>query len=67
MEDFFVCKIQLDRQRSHQFHPVARSKSKRVFSVVGNVVSKRRAYLTPEKVEASVIVKSNFGLLREMG
>ena len=46
---------------------MASSKSERVFSVAGNVVTQKRAYLTPEKVEAWVIVKSNFGLLRDMG
>ena len=37
LEDLFVCT--LDRQRSHPFHPVASSKSGRVFSVPGNVVT----------------------------
>ena len=40
LEDFFACKIQ--RQRSHPFHPVARSKSERVFSVAGDVVTQKR-------------------------
>ena len=47
--------------------PVASSKSERVFSVAGNVVTQKRASLAPEKVEACVIVKSNLGLLRHMG
>ena len=46
--------------------PVASSKSERVFSVAGNVVTQNRARLAPEKVEAYVIVKSNLGLLRHM-
>ena len=53
-----------DRQRSH---PVASSKSVWVFSVAGNVVTQKSAYLEPEKVKACVIVKSNLGLLRDMG
>ena len=57
----------LHRQRSHPSHPVASSKSERVFSVAGNVVTQKRASLAPEKVEACVIVKSNLGLLRHMG
>ena len=63
-----VClKITLDRQRSYPSHPVTSSKSKRVLSVAGNVVTQKRACLTPEKVEACVIVKSNLGLSRDMG
>ena len=47
--------------------PVASSKSERVFSVAGNVVTPKRASLTPEKVESCVIVKTNASLLRDMG
>ena len=47
--------------------PVASSKSERVFSVAGNVVTQKRACLAPEKVESCVIVKTNLSLLREMG
>ena len=63
----FVKYNTLDRQRSHPFHPVASSKSERVFSVAGNVVTQKIGFLPPEKVEACVIVKSNLGLLRDMG
>ena len=48
----------LDRQRSYPSHPVASSKSEGVFSVAGNVVTQKRAWLAPEKVEACVIVES---------
>ena len=47
--------------------PVASSKSERVFSVAGNVVTARRATMDPEKVEDIVIIKSNMPILREMG
>ena len=47
--------------------PVASSKSERVFSVAGNVVTQKRACLAPEKVESCVIVKTNLSLLRDMG
>ena len=47
--------------------PVASSKSERVFSVAGNVVTPKRASLAPEEVENSVIVKTNASLLRDMG
>ena len=47
--------------------PVASSKSERVFSVAGNVVTQKRACLAPAKVENCVIVKTNLSLLREMG
>ena len=47
--------------------PVASSKSERVFSVAGNVVTQKRNRLDPEKVESCVIVKTNLSLLREMG
>ena len=47
--------------------PVASSKSERVFSVAGNVVTPKRASLAPEKVESCVIVKTNASLLRDMG
>ena len=46
---------------------MASSKSERVFSVAGNLVTQKRACLAPEKVKACVIVKSNLGRLRDMG
>ena len=45
----------------------ASSKSERVFSVVGNVVTSKRANLKPEKVEDLVVVKCNFWLLKSKG
>ena len=39
--------------------PAASSKSERVFSVAGNVVTPKRANLNPEKVEDLVVVKWN--------
>ena len=47
--------------------PVASSKSERVFSAAGNVVTAKRACLNPEKVEDLVIVKCNLSLLKGMG
>ena len=47
--------------------PVASSKSERVFSVTGNVVTPKRASLAPEKVESFMIVKTNGSVLRDMG
>ena len=47
--------------------PVASSKSERVFSVAGNVVTPKRARLNPEKVEDLVVVKCNLALLKTMG
>ena len=44
--------------------PAASSKSERVFSVAGNVVTPR---LNPEKVEDLVVVKCNLRLLKGMG
>ena len=46
--------------------PVASSKSERVFSAAGNVVTAKRASLNPEKVEDLVIVKCNLSLLKGM-
>ena len=47
--------------------PVASSKSERVFSVAGNVVTPKRANLNREKVEDLVVVKCNLRLLKSMG
>ena len=47
--------------------PAASSKSERVFSAAGNVVTAKRASLNPEKVEDLVIVKCNLSLLKGMG
>ena len=47
--------------------PAASSKSERVFSVAGNVVTPKRARLNPEKVEDLVVVKCNLRLLKGMG
>ena len=44
--------------------PAASSKSERVFSVAGNVVTPKRANLNPEKVEDLVVVKCNSRLLK---
>ena len=52
---------------SHPSHPVASIKSERVFSAASNMVTQKRACFAPEKVEACVIVKSNHGLIRDMG
>ena len=38
--------------QGHLPHPVASSKSKRVFSAAGNLVTPKRACLAPEYVEA---------------
>ena len=38
-----------------------------LFNVTGNVVTQKRACLTPEKVEACGIFKSNLGLFWDMG
>ena len=48
--------------QGHLPHPVTSSKSERMFSVAGNVVTPRRACLALEYVEACVIVKSNLKL-----
>ena len=61
----FVKYIRHTLRGSHSSHPVASSKSEQVFSVAGNVVTQNRACLALEK--ACVIVKSNLGLLRDMG
>ena len=45
----------------------ASSKSERVFSVAGNVVTPKRANLNPEKAEDLVVVKCNLRLLKSMG
>ena len=47
--------------------PAASSKSERVFSVAGNVVTPKRARLNPEKGEDLVVVKCNLRLLKGMG
>ena len=47
--------------------PASSSKSERVFSVAGNVVTAKRARLDPEKVEDLVILKTNVPILRQMG
>ena len=47
--------------------PVASTKSERVFSVAGNIVTAKRANLNPERVENIVIVNTNIWILREMG
>ena len=46
--------------------PAASSKSERVFSMVGNIVTPKRARasLNPAKVEQLIIVKFNMQLLR---
>ena len=47
--------------------PAASSKSERVFSVAGSVVTPKTANLNPEKVEDLVVVKCNLRLLKSMG
>ena len=47
--------------------PAASSKSERVFSVAGNVITPKRARLNPEKVEDLMVVKCNLRLLKGMG
>ena len=47
--------------------PAASSKSERVVSVAGNVVTPKRAKLNPEKVEDLVLVKCNLRLLKTRG
>ena len=47
--------------------PAASSKSERVFSVAGRMVTAMRANLDTEKVEELVIVKTNLSILRELG
>ena len=47
--------------------PVASSKSERVFSIAGLLVTPIRNRLDPETVESLVTVKCNLELLREMG
>ena len=46
--------------------PAASSKSKRVFSVAGRIVTPSRARTAPEQVENIDIMKGNLRLLREM-
>ena len=46
--------------------PAASSKSEKVFSVAGRIVSPDRNRLAPELVENLVIMKCNLRLLREM-
>ena len=45
----------------------ASSKSERVFSVAGNVVTPKKVKLNPEKVEDLAVVKCNLKLLKIMG
>ena len=47
--------------------PVASSKSERVFSVAGNTVTPQRVRLGADTTESLVILKTNLGILREMG
>ena len=47
--------------------PVASSKSERVFSVAGNTVTPQRVRLGTDTTESLVILKTNLGILREMG
>ena len=47
--------------------PAASSKSERVFSVAGNMVTPKRTRLNTETVEALVVVNTNIRILREMG
>ena len=47
--------------------PAASSKSERVFSVAGNIVTPKRASLNPAKVEQLITVKCNMQLLRQFG
>ena len=42
--------------------PDASSKSERVFSVAGNVVTPKRANLNPEKVEDLMVVECNLSI-----
>ena len=45
----------------------ASSKSERVFSVAGNMVTPKKVKLNPEKVEDLAVVKCNLKLLETMG
>ena len=45
----------------------ASSKSERVFSVAGNIVTPKRTRLNTEKTESLVIVNTNLRILRDMG
>ena len=47
--------------------PAASSKSERVFSVAGNVVTSKRVKLNPEKVKDLVVVKRNSRMLKTIG
>ena len=47
--------------------PAASSKSERVFSLAGLVVSALRNWLNPIKVENIVTIHSNLPILKEMG
>ena len=81
LPDTSSCVDQLEWWRQHQEQfpllaflvrvvfdvPVASSKSERVFSVAGLVVSALRSRLNPGKVENIVTVKCNLPLLKEMG
>jgi hypothetical protein len=45
----------------------ASSKSERVFSAAGNILTPMRSRLDPEKLEDLIIIKLNVKLLKEMG
>ena len=47
--------------------PAASSKSERVFSVAGNIVTPKRTSLNPEKVEQLIFIKCYMQLLRQFG
>ena len=47
--------------------PAASSKSERVFSVAGNMVTPKRTRLNTETVEAHVVVNTNIRIQREIG
>ena len=47
--------------------PAASSKSERVFSVAGNIVTPKKASLNPEKAEQLIVIKCNMQLLRQFG
>ena len=47
--------------------PAASSKSERVFSVAGNIVTPKRASLNPAEVEQLITEKCNMQLLRQFG
>ena len=47
--------------------PAASSKNERMFSVVGNIVTLKRASLNPEEGEQLIVIKCNMQLLRQFG